>query len=403
MLRAHGICPKAFQVIKFTVLALEYVDNNVHVVNERPLLAALYVIRVFAAFFFYKIGYRICNGFHLNMRLGFAKNEEVGDGLVNFSKVERNDGFALFFLNGREDGLVNLTGARYAGNRFRAALKRCDYFLQMNIRVILLRNIFTAYFIKITQSLSSTVLRPHDAQILRFPVLDSTNNYAMQLAGADMPAHGLTIVAERQTAGRGQRGATWQDAPGESVLMSIVTVPELLLEQQFAFSAAVAVAIVNTVTSFLPEANVRIKWPNDIIVNDRKTGGILIENSIRGAQWLYAIVGIGLNVRQKSFPESLPFAGSLYQAGGGNLNVAEIIDALREAILNALPAAKNTAGILNRYNTLLYRKNERQTFRNVTGEWQATVLEAQHDGRLKLMPDNGETIAIAHGEAQWVW
>ena len=114
--------------------------------------------------------------------------------------------------------------------------------------------------------------------IIELDSIDSTNNYAMQLIDANKAQHGLTIVAQKQLAGKGQRGNTWADTPGESLLMSIIAMPDRAIHEQFVFSASVAVAIAKVLQKLNNNWQVNVKWPNDIIVNDKKAGGILIEN-----------------------------------------------------------------------------------------------------------------------------
>src|SRR5690606_23377330 len=143
-----------------------------------------------------------------------------------------------------------------------------------------------------------------------------TNNYAMQLIDADTAQPGLTVTAGEQTHGKGQRGRVWEAATGDNVLMSIVLAPGQVVDRQFAFLTAVAVAVADTLLDVYEHWDVRIKWPNDIIVNDKKAGGILIENVLKGGVWAYSVVGLGLNVLQYEFPPSLPHAISLRMAAG---------------------------------------------------------------------------------------
>src|SRR5690606_18341153 len=122
------------------------------------------------------------------------------------------------------------------------------------------------------------------------------------------------IVAEQQHSGKGQRGRHWQDEAGASLLMSLIIAPQKPVNQQFIFSAAVAIAVAQVVSELLPNQQIAIKWPNDLIINDKKAGGILIENILRGSTWSYAVAGIGLNVNQTLLPQ-LPNATSLRLAG----------------------------------------------------------------------------------------
>lgn len=239
------------------------------------------------------------------------------------------------------------------------------------------------------------------APLLHFDTLDSTNNYAMALVNADTALPGTTIVADRQTAGRGQRGRQWADSVGESLLMSVVVVPQRALTGQFGFSAAIALALAETLQDLLPAAEVRIKWPNDIYVNDRKAGGMLIENVIRGSQWTQAVVGFGLNVAQPQLPEALPFATSLRREGGEGLTVERLIAPLREAILQAVLNEKNDDSILEGYNCRLWRRGAWQPFGEAGETWSGRILAAGEDGTLLIETEDGAR-TLRHGEAEWL-
>lgn len=242
-----------------------------------------------------------------------------------------------------------------------------------------------------------------EAPIIELDTIDSTNNYAMRLIDADTAQPGLTILANAQTQGKGQRGNAWQDVPGESVLMSLVCVPECALEDQFVFNSAVAVAIAETLTSIYEHWDVRIKWPNDIILNDKKAGGILIENILRGNGWSYSIIGLGLNVSQSAFPPALPFATSLTAASGHYFDRNQVFSLIRTNILTRLFAGFDKRKIMKDYNDFLYRKNKRQKFTNGLEEWMAAVSGVGPDGRLQVRQPDGSIHHYDHGSTRWKW
>ncbi|XZF16679.1 biotin--[acetyl-CoA-carboxylase] ligase [Chitinophagaceae bacterium MMS25-I14] len=242
-----------------------------------------------------------------------------------------------------------------------------------------------------------------DAPIIELDTIDSTNNYAMRIIDADTAQPGLTIVAKEQTSGKGQRGRTWTDTPRQSVLMSIIVVPKAGLDKQFVFNASVAAAIAESLQDIDEQWDVRIKWPNDIIVNDKKTGGILIENVLRGSQWLYSIIGLGVNVLQESFPDNLPNAGSLKTASGKAYKVVDIQNILRNSILKEVMHIPMEMQVMERYNTMLYRINQDQAFADDANEWLATVLGANADGRLEVQTTDGRIEHYVHGAVQWLW
>lgn len=144
---------------------------------------------------------------------------------------------------------------------------------------------------------------------------DSTNLYLKEWLTNNKPTEGTVILAEKQTAGRGQEGTQWLSQPGENLTLSIYYKPTFLLaRQQFLLSMAVALGIRQTVSTLLSKEKALIKWPNDIYINGSKVCGILIENTLQGQYISGSIIGIGLNVLQTSFP-GLPRAASLANFG----------------------------------------------------------------------------------------
>lgn len=133
-------------------------------------------------------------------------------------------------------------------------------------------------------------------QIIQLHQVDSTNNYAAKLIGEGKIKHGTVILAENQTAGKGQRGKTWSASVGkqftasyylETVFLSVEVLPY--------FNMSVSLAVVKAIETLTNE-RIHIKWPNDIFVLDKKLGGILIETNWKQNQITSAIVGIGVNL-----------------------------------------------------------------------------------------------------------
>lgn len=238
------------------------------------------------------------------------------------------------------------------------------------------------------------------APLIHLDTVDSTNNRAAQYIDADTAVDGLTIVSREQTAGKGQRGHLWKDEPGMALLMSIVFLPERTLDQQFAFSCAVAVAVAEVLASLDPVLCVRIKFPNDLIINDKKAGGILIENSLRGNHWTHAVVGIGINLMQTYFPPELPNATSLCLAGGRSVLPEELLPLIREHLVRTVKSGED---MLARYNELLYRAGQNQTFSGPEGNWTAAVLGADAQGNLRVRMNSGAEYSFPHGRHEWVW
>lgn len=137
-------------------------------------------------------------------------------------------------------------------------------------------------------------------KIVYLDSVDSTNNYVANLVKSSKIDHGTAIMADVQTAGKGQRGAVWQAEAGENILLSVFLKPDKLsVSQQVLLTFFAA----NSIREVLRKIGISatIKWPNDIYVGNKKIAGILIENSISKSYIAHSILGIGLNVNQLNF------------------------------------------------------------------------------------------------------
>lgn len=133
-------------------------------------------------------------------------------------------------------------------------------------------------------------------RVLVYDTVDSTNTRAAELAQADPDANGLVLVAEQQTAGRGQYGRVWLSRPGSSLLMSVVLRPPPDLLRPVILTAWAAVSVAEAILA-LTGVQSRIKWPNDLLVRGKKVCGILIEQTSTGGA-ATTVAGIGLNLNQ---------------------------------------------------------------------------------------------------------
>ncbi|MBX5450803.1 biotin--[acetyl-CoA-carboxylase] ligase [Thermogemmatispora sp.] len=165
---------------------------------------------------------------------------------------------------------------------------------------------------RLRQVLGTRLIGRGEACLLYLPVVDSTNTLAMQRAieaGPGESVEGLVVLTESQTAGRGRQGRRWVDVAGRNVLLSMVLYPRFPLPLLTMFSAlAVLEAIADTAGLVAT-----IKWPNDILIGERKVAGILIETSSDRAGRLVAVLGIGVNVNGRS--EDL----AIEQSAGGSV------------------------------------------------------------------------------------
>jgi len=189
-------------------------------------------------------------------------------------------------------------------------------------------------------------MEPHDLRthILWLETADSTNQeLRRRMAGLD----NLSIIAaRRQTAGRGQGDHTWYATPGANLTFSIL----YRFDGDFRLGASDAILITQVTTLALRDyllsrdVEARIKWPNDIWVGDRKICGILIENILVGGEIRESIVGIGLNLNETGWPDTLPNPVSLSELTGKQYDVAGELEALSEKISRRFVMLATTGG-----------------------------------------------------------
>jgi len=151
--------------------------------------------------------------------------------------------------------------------------------------------------------------------VLRYDRLPSTNDMARELAQASAP-EGVAVVARAQTAGRGRQGRAWASPPGQGLYCSVILRPRVAPADATMITLAAAIAVVETLADdYHVEAD--IKWPNDVHVRGRKLCGILVESAIESGTLQFAIMGIGVNIAQREFPDDLKeIATSLFIESG---------------------------------------------------------------------------------------
>ena len=230
-------------------------------------------------------------------------------------------------------------------------------------------------------------------EIRRFGEIDSTNRDAIDQARAGAP-EGLVVVADHQTAGRGRLGRTWTAPPGASLLMSVLLRPPPT--QATRVGLAAGVALVDAVAAV---AGVRaaLKWPNDLVVGERKLAGILAEAYL-GPGDTAVVVGIGCNVNWDTWPDEL-----VDTATACNLEAGRPVDgdALLEALLTHLDRRLDTlaapallADYRSRSSTLGQRVRVETPGAVVTG----TAVDIGDDGELLVVDDAGVVSPILAGD-----
>ncbi len=251
--------------------------------------------------------------------------------------------------------------------------------------------------------------------------VDSTNNYARSLIRDGLAQNGTAVFAHEQTAGKGQRGKFWASEKGANILLSVLLRPQpVLLSQQFMLSATVGVAVHDFFMKYAGEG-CKIKWPNDLYWQDRKAGGVLIENVVRGGQsavgsrqsdsessmytsdqWQWAIIGIGINVNQVVFPPELLNPVSLKQITGKDHNVIDLTRELCGFIIKSFRKLidEDFSGTYDRYVEHLYKRNKTVRLKKGNRVFEAMIKTVSLDGKLVVQHRIEEEFDF--GEVEWV-
>lgn len=250
---------------------------------------------------------------------------------------------------------------------------------------------------------------PHYLLVRETP---STNTYLKSLAST-LP-DGTVVYTHSQTAGRGQKGNSWEAEPGKNLTFSmLIKRPSIPVREQFAISEAVSLAIAQIVSEALvsehPDlgSQIKVKWPNDIYCGDRKLCGILIENSLDSNGIAHSEIGVGLNVNQSTFVSDAPNPVSLCQLTGHEHDLDELLHAICQRIWQLCSLLNDSAqrqALHEQYAQTLYRADgEPHTFALPDGtQFAATIVTVEPDGMFVLRTDSGETQRYAFKEVKHV-
>jgi BirA family biotin operon repressor/biotin-[acetyl-CoA-carboxylase] ligase len=234
--------------------------------------------------------------------------------------------------------------------------------------------------------------------VINLDKVDSTNNYIHELLRKSPQAEGFTVCAREQYAGKGQRGNSWLSQPRANLTFSILFQPKFLAaSEQFWLTKALALGVAETVFPLVPHASVKIKWPNDIYVDDRKIAGILVENILESSGIKYSIAGIGLNVNQDSFDPVLTNAISLKLLTGKSFDLAVCLQNICVSIEKFYLKLRDShhKELDGLYHKLLYKRGILSRFSIKGVPFEGTIKEVSAQGHLLIDTKNG-TEAISN-------
>jgi len=223
--------------------------------------------------------------------------------------------------------------------------------------------------------------------IIKLDAIDSTNNYLKKIILNEGINDYTVVTAKFQTQGKGQLGTEWESEHSKNLICSVYKKEiNIKVQDQFVISALVSLALIKTLRK-VNLSNMHIKWPNDIMSDNKKICGILIENIVKENYIKDTVIGIGLNVNQTIF-NNLPNAASIKNLIGTTCSIDEILKDLVKNIkyyFNELDKSSINS-IFKKYEDALFRINKPSTFKNSKGEvFSGYIKGVSRSGKLNVM------------------
>lgn len=243
--------------------------------------------------------------------------------------------------------------------------------------------------------------------VISLDEINSTSGYLNKLSSKQphLTPEFTTVTALFQTAGKGQRGNTWEAEKGRNLLFSFIFYPSFLeARKQFILSQLISLSIKEELEQWTND--ISIKWPNDIYWKQQKICGILIENELTGSQIDQCIAGVGININQDVFHSDAPNPVSLKQITKQEHDCNLILSNIMKRIKSYYTRMQNEGGvtelIIDRYTDSLFRKEGFHRYKDKSGEFSAQLSRVECDGRFILEDEEGKEREYLFKEVQYV-
>ena len=229
---------------------------------------------------------------------------------------------------------------------------------------------------------------------------DSTNTDCKKFAEQGAK-HGLLCTADTQISGRGRRGRAWESPKGTSISMTLLLRPEIKPNQAPQLTLVMALAVARAIRRISGET-CSIKWPNDILMKDKKICGILTEMSAEMDYVHYVVIGCGINVNQDMIPEELEkIATSIKIETGKSYQRSELIAEILsdfEQLYQQFLVHADLSLFIEEYNRYLVNQGRRVRVLDPKAEFEGDALGISPNGELLVRTETGETVEVYAGE-----
>ena len=239
-------------------------------------------------------------------------------------------------------------------------------------------------------------------KIIRFDEIDSTNSFLHGYHDGD-DVDTVVVVAEYQTAGRGQGTNHWESERGKNITMSVRVAPKgVKATEQYVLSMCMALAVKDALSEY--SEGMTVKWPNDIYWNDKKISGTLIETTIAGKNVKTCIFGTGINVNQTEFLSDAPNPVSIKQIVGHEVDREELLKKVMRNLEKYLKIVYSgeRKKIHDAYMNCLYRKEGVHKYRDNNGTFEASIERVEDSGHLVLRSTDGRERRYGFKEVAFV-
>ena len=225
--------------------------------------------------------------------------------------------------------------------------------------------------------------------------VDSTNNHAKRIA-EEGAVSGTLVVAENQTGGKGRRGRSWRAEKGSNLMMTLILRPRIQPEHASRLTLLAAMAVARGIR-WITGMEAVIKWPNDVVADGKKVCGILTEMNTEVDYINYVVIGVGINVNQKEFPDEISAnAGSLHQILGREVSRAALAEF--EKIYEIFLPTEDMSRLAEEYNLLCVNCGRQIRVLEPGNEYTGFASGINERGELAVTKDNGEKVCVYAGE-----
>jgi len=234
---------------------------------------------------------------------------------------------------------------------------------------------------------------------IKLNTINSTNEFLENLINSSKLDHNIIVSTSFQENGIGQFGKSWESEKNKNLLTSILINHESNIKDNFKFNISISIAICNFLEKYF-NSRVKIKWPNDIMIDDKKIAGVLIKNLQSNSK---SIIGIGLNINQVDFNLYTPEATSFKKEKKIKFNVDKLFNELLNSIEYSYNNFKNDLNLKDEFLKKLYKFNVQTKFKFNKSLILATITDVSDNGELVTIDEHGKIRKFKNGEIKFLF